>query len=274
MDRYILKVYRLMSLSVRACALPGHGGYEEDMFGAETDISGSGSSSSSSLSSFTDYGNIRSPESTERYRWRNKLRLPPTVTRRSQICVKVNIAGSLLLEHPNEDLLYRTEEEIRGILHRTYTASYEQAELILSVYLVLMTDGGWTDTIAGASSSNDRTAEMINLRKTTLESANSITFGEAAVGLAWRIHSKCDATNKRRTGTRKEDGPTTGEKSKPIIYDRGMILRKQPLSEEELFLYMTSTNPGRQCVLEQLAPECAYDVISCVGIGATQFYDA
>ena len=52
-----------------------------------------------------------------------------------------------------------------------------------------------------------------------------------------------------------------------------VVLRSRPLKKNTGgFLTLTYTNPGTVCVLEELAPLCAQDILTRVGIGTTKFF--
>lgn len=223
--------------------------------------------------------------SQQQYRYRKRLPLPKGI-KRTDVCVQVYISKALKTEYGADDRLLReVQQTLQGMLLRTYSCSYEKSKLVLKVFLVTVADGksknnntgtGQSSTSASFTPYGNDNGQYVQEKGT--HGTLAAQPGEAAVGVAWRIYDKKSfATPSSSSFVKGRE--TTEQKHK--VYDGGMILRTQPMKGNGngvmgivsgALLNLTYTNPGAVCVLEELAPLCAQDILTRIGIGTTKFF--
>jgi hypothetical protein len=223
-----------MTITMMDC---GATGMIENIFTNNIAPSGGSTSFSSLDSPSTTTSKSRNNTHKEHRRWRKTTPLPPDL-KRSDVWVQVEVGRELKIDENLLDLAQQVQQETQDILGRTYMAKKQTARFLLKVFVVNVSDGGCTGTMAAASSNSGK-------KSTTW-------LGEAVVGLTWRIFS---------------NAPIAME---PIMVDGGLVVLKQSL--EVLDFFDIVNNHGNKCVLETLAPDCAYGIISRLGMATTQFY--
>ena len=166
--------------------------------------------------------------------WKERIPIPAGVSR-SDISAHVSISSELQIEDSLLELANEVRDISQEILGRSYNAPKHSAKYHLRVLVMTISDGGMVGTMNATS--------------------KSFTWlGEAVVTLAWRLYSTSSLL--------------LGREAK--MYDGGMVTLKQLLNYGEFF--DTEDNHGIKIAKDVLASECAYEIMSQVGIGNTKFY--